>query len=414
VIPLPLFILGGGAAGFMAAITAAESAPARKVILLEKSRQPLVKVRISGGGRCNVTHADFDPAELIHAYPRGGRELRGPFTRFGPRETVAWFAQRGVRLKTEADGRMFPITDESETVVNGLLDAARQAGVELQTQVEVTQIDRTAAGFELTLRNGSRFVGARLLLATGSNARGYEWARAFGHTLEPPIPSLFTFQIHDSRLRGLAGVSVSDAHLQLADAPLDARGPLLITHWGLSGPAALKLSAWAARELHTRHYHADVLINWLPHLTHSQLQHKLSDLKTDLTRRIVRAHSPLGLPQRLWERLVEAAQITPEQRWADVSKAQLTVLGEELQRGRYAIRGKGVFKEEFVTCGGVRLSEVNFKTMESRLCPGLYFAGEILDIDALTGGYNFQSAWTTGWLAGRAMRENNPRLTEVR
>lgn len=400
---LPLLILGGGAAGFFAAIAAAEAHPHRKIIMLEKSRQPLAKVRISGGGRCNVTHACFEVAELVRAYPRGSRELRGPFTRFGPRETAAWFAQRGVPLKTEADGRMFPTTDLSETIVKCLLEVARSAGVELRTQVEVIRIERTAAGFELTLRDGERLMGERLLLATGSNKHGYEWAHALGHTLIPPVPSLFTFQIDDPRLRDLAGVSVSDTHLRLAGAKIESRGPLLITHWGLSGPATLKLSAWAARELYEQNYHADLLVNYLPGFTPPQLQHKLAELKTEHARRAVAAHSPLGLPQRLWETLALAAGIAEGQRWADVTKGQLNALSLEVAQGRYAITGKGVFKDEFVTCGGVSLREVDFKTMESRLCPGLYLAGEILDIDALTGGYNFQSAWTTGWLAGRAL-----------
>lgn len=400
---LPLLILGGGAAGFFAAITAAEARPDRQIIVLEKQRQPLGKVRISGGGRCNVTHACFDVGELVQAYPRGSRELRGPFTRFGPRETVAWFAARGVPLKTEADGRMFPTTDLSATIVECLLSAAQRAGVAWRTQVDVVRLERTAASFEVTLRDGERLRGERLLLATGSNKQGYEWARALGHSLVPPVPSLFTFQIADPRLQDLAGVSVGDAQLRLANTPIEARGPLLITHWGLSGPAALKLSAWAARELFEQHYHAQLLINYLPDFTPHQLQLKLLDLKTDHARRAVAAHSPLGLPQRLWEKLTAAAGLAAGQRWADLTKGQFNRLSLELRQGRYAITGKGVFKEEFVTCGGVSLREVNFKTMASRVCPGLYLAGEILDIDALTGGYNFQSAWTTGWLAGQAL-----------
>lgn len=405
--PLPLLILGGGAAGFFAAITAAEAQSAHKIILLEKSRQPLAKVRLSGGGRCNVTHACFDVAELVRAYPRGSRELRGPFTRFGPRETVAWFAQRGVPLKTEADGRMFPTTNLSETIVNCLLAAARSAGVELRTQVEVTRIERTAAGFELSVRDGERLMGERLLLATGSNKHGYEWAHALGHTIVPPVPSLFTFQIDDPRLRDLAGVSVSDAQLKLSapGAKTETRGPLLITHWGLSGPATLKLSAWSARELHKQNYQAELLVNYLPDFTPAQLQRELIELKAEHARRAVAVQGPLSLPQRLWEKLTAAAGITAGQRWAAVTKRQLTALSGEVSQGRYAITGKGVFKDEFVTCGGVSLKEVNFKTMESRVCPGLHLAGEILDIDALTGGYNFQSAWTTGWLAGRALSE---------
>ncbi len=395
-------IIGGGAAGFFAAITCAEANPAAHVIILEKTAHVLSKVRVSGGGRCNVTNACFDPAELIRHYPRGAAALRGPFTRFQPRDTIGWFEQRGVKLKTEADGRVFPITDRSETIVNCLIDAARAAGVQVRSGVHIRSVTKPDR-FVIDLKDDAPLVADRVLLATGSNRHGYEWAAALGHTLEPPVASLFTFEIDDPRLHDLAGISVENVTITLAGTRLTQTGPVLITHWGLSGPAVLKLSAWAARELAERQYRAEVVINWLPDFKGDQLQQRLMAIKTELARHSVGASSPLHLPLRLWKRLVEAAGLGDDQKWADVSKRALIDLANELSRGSFLIAGKGAFKEEFVTCGGVRLDEVNFKTMESRRCAGLYFAGEILDIDGVTGGFNFQSAWTTGWLAGKAM-----------
>ncbi len=401
--PLPLVVIGGGAAGFMGAITGAEHT-GRPVLLLERAAQLLAKVRVSGGGRCNATTALTDPAQLSAHYPRGGRELRGPFTRFGPRETVAWFAQRGVRLKAEADGRMFPITDDSQTIVDCLLDSARAAEVEIQTQVKIEGIEKRSGGLEIALKDGGRLLAERVLLATGSGPQGYEWAARLGHSVVPPVPSLFTFQLTTHHLRGLAGVSVSDVSLRLPTAKREQRGPLLITHWGLSGPAVLKLSAWGARFLHEQNYCADLRINWLPAFSARALDAEWATAKASAARRVVVAYSPFPLPSRLWERLVSRAGIAETTRWADVSKLQWAALKEELLDGEYRIEGKGAFKEEFVTCGGVSLKEVDFKTMESRVCPGLHLAGEILDIDGVTGGFNFQSAWTTGWLAGQVLK----------
>lgn len=396
-----LLIIGGGAAGFFAAITAAETNPQHHVVLLEKTKHLLAKVRVSGGGRCNVTHACFDPARLAQSYPRGGAALRGPFTRFQPQDTVDWFAGRGVPLKTEADGRMFPVTDNSQTIMDCLIDSAKRAGVEIRTEVSLESAARSVSGFMFRLKNGESLRGDRLLLATGSNRQGYEWAANFGHTLVPPVPSLFTFNVDDARLAGLAGVSVAKTQLRLGN--LTQAGPTLITHWGLSGPAVLRLSAWGARILHECGYHAELKINWLPDFDESDSSKQLAAVKAEHPKRLILNNSPFPLPQRLWERLAAAAGVAASQRWAALSKQQATQLVAELLRGSYQISGKGVFKEEFVTCGGVNLDEVNFKTMESRLCPGLFFAGEILDIDGVTGGFNFQSAWTTAWLAGQAM-----------
>ena len=418
--PLRIVVIGGGAAGFFGAVTCASAHPHTQVTLLEAGRQPLSKVRISGGGRCNVTHACFDPAALVQYYPRGGKALRGAFSRFQPKDTVAWFKSHGVQLKTEDDGRMFPVTDNSETIVNCLIEAAEEAGVQLRVGTAVKSVKQhspplpiahsplpTPEGFEVELKTGEIVRCDRVLLATGSNPLGYRWAKDLGgHTIESPVPSLFTFNIPDPRLKDLAGVSVNDVRLRLPEAPptlKEQTGPLLITHWGVSGPAVLKLSAWSARFLHEQHYQTPLLINWLPQYTQDSLRQMLLAVKSQLPRRQITTSCPVPIPKRLWMSLVTSVGIGAEERWAEVSKKALNQLVQELNQGRYLIKGKGVFKEEFVTCGGVNLKEVDFKTMESRLVPGLYFAGEILDIDGVTGGFNFQSAWTTAWLAGQAM-----------
>lgn len=401
-----VIVLGGGAAGFFGAIACAEAHSHVQVTLLEAGRSPLTKVRISGGGRCNTTHACFDPTTLIQNYPRGGKALRGAFTRFQPRDTVAWFAQRGVTLKTEADGRMFPITDDSETIVNCLMQAARKAGVVLKTGAAVVDVQKKDGEFVVFLRSGEVLVGNRLLLATGSSPQGYQLAQRLGHTLEPPVPSLFTFTVNDSQLRELAGVAVESARVKLLvphQKPLEQLGPVLITHWGLSGPAVLKLSAWGARLLHDCRYRATVEVNWLPQMTTEQVRQVLLDAKTEQGKRAIAPNCPLPLPRRLWQYLSTRAGISHADRWATLSKTALHGLVQDLTQSQIAVEGKGAFKEEFVTCGGVSLKEVDFKMMESRLCPGLHLAGEVLDIDGVTGGFNFQAAWTTGWLAGQAM-----------
>lgn len=406
-----IVVIGGGAAGFFGAIACAEAYPQTQVTILEASRHPLSKVRISGGGRCNVTHACFDPGVLVQAYPRGGKALRGAFSRFQPQQTVQWFRNHGVTLKTEADGRMFPVSDRSATIVNCLSTAAQTAGVKVWTEASVASVSQVSANpshprFELVLKSGQRLESDRLLLATGSNPAGHRLAQSLGHSLQPPVPSLFTFNVPDPRLQDLAGVSVPLVHLRLlveGQKALEQTGPLLITHWGLSGPAVLKLSAWGARVLHDRRYQASLQINWLPQLHQEKLRQTLVSVKSQLPQKTITATCPVPLPRRLWEQLLSAVGISPDKRWAELSNKLLQQLVQELLQGQFLIQGKGVFKEEFVTCGGVNLKEVNFKTMESRLCPGLYFAGEILDIDGITGGFNFQSAWTTGWLAGQAL-----------
>ena len=412
---LKITVIGGGAAGFFSAITCAKTYPQARVTLLEAGRQLLAKVRISGGGRCNVTHACFDPGVLVQNYPRGGKALRGAFSRFQPRDTVEWFADRGVQLKTEEDGRMFPITDDSATIVNCLIRAAEDAGVRIRTGDAVVSVKKLmgngaedgrgdiASMFEVELKSGESFKCDRLLLATGSNPSGFKWAKELGNTVELPVPSLFTFNIADSRIKDLAGVSVPNAKVKLPGAKLEQSGPLLITHWGLSGPGVLKLSAWGARFLHDRHYKTNVLINWLPQYNAEVLRQQLVGVKSQLSHRLIVSSCPFPMPRRLWERLTSSIGIDDQKRWADLPNKAIDKLLLELVQGEYQIAGKGAFKEEFVTCGGVNLKEVDFKTMESRRCPGLFFAGEILDIDGVTGGFNFQSAWTTAWLAGIAI-----------
>jgi predicted Rossmann fold flavoprotein len=404
---LQVIVIGGGAAGFFGAIACATANPHARVTVLEAGRTPLAKVRVSGGGRCNVTHHCFEPTILVQNYPRGGKALRGAFARFQPQDTIAWFESRGVRLKTEADGRMFPITDRSETIVNCLLQGAQEAGVHLRTGAKVKSLQKIeSSSFEIALKSGETLECDRVLLATGSNPLAYQWAKELGHTIIPPVPSLFTFNLKDSRLQDLAGISVEKVHLRLLETgktKLEQVGSLLITHWGLSGPAVLKLSAWGARELRDRNYHSPLTINWIPPYNPQTLRPHLLDYKTQFAKRKIITNCPVELPKRLWQRLILHLGIATDKTWAELSKALLTAIVEELVQGRYKIQGKGAFKEEFVTCGGVSLKDVNCKTMESRQCPELYFAGEILDIDGVTGGFNFQSAWTTGWLAGQGM-----------
>ncbi len=402
-----IVIIGGGAAGFFAAIACAQANPHQQVILIEASPQPLGKVRISGGGRCNVTHACFDPAQLVQFYPRGAKSLRGAFSRFQPQDTVNWFQARGVPLKTEADGRMFPTSDSSASIVSCLLDAAEDAGVRLWTKTAITAVTKTADGFVLTTKQGQELVADKLLLATGSNPTGHRWAKMLGHTIESLAPSLFTFNIKDPRLTDLAGIAVKTATVSLPpDKKLTHTGPVLITHWGLSGPAILKLSAGAARVLQDCRYQATLNINWLPEFAAPQLREMLLAVKSQLPQKTIHNSCPVPMPQRLWAALLDSCEILKDDRWAGLSNKKLDRLLQELQRGTFPITGKGVFKEEFVTCGGVKLAEIDFKNMASKICPGLYFAGEIIDVDGVTGGFNFQNAWTTGWIAGQALADD--------
>lgn len=394
-------IIGGGAAGFFAAIACAEAAPGHRVVILEGSGDPLAKVRISGGGRCNVTHAAEEAKRLVGSYPRGARELLGPFHRFGPREVVAWFAARGVELKTEDDGRMFPTTDRSDTIIACLRGAADAAGVETRLHAGVRALSRDGAGFALDTASGA-LAADTVLLATGSAPAGQRLAQGLGHELVAPVPSLFTFTCPEPWIRALAGVSVERVRLRLASLaePIATEGPLLCTHWGLSGPAVLRASAWGARALHAAGYRCTVEIDFLDG---EDATSWIDAQRRSSGARLVRTTPHAALPRRLWEALVTLAGIADDQPWSQLTAAQRTALGGRLGACAVAMTGKGVFKEEFVTAGGVARQEVDWRTMESRRCPGLHLAGECLDVDAITGGFNFQSAWTTGWLAGHAM-----------
>lgn len=397
-----LIVVGGGAAGFFSAITCAENS-GKSVLILEKTAQLLQKVKISGGGRCNVTHDCFEPRELSKSYPRGEKSLIGPFHRFGAADTVEWFAGRGVTLKTEADGRMFPETDSSQTIVDALLGAAEAAGVSVRTSEGVTSVVKKEGTFELTTDAGNSYTSASVLIATGGTrfAAGARIAASLGHELAPPAPSLFTFKIKDQRLDGLLGLSVSPAEVSIQQSKLRGSGPVLITHWGLSGPGILKISAWGARELAERGYRFDISVNWLPDADPAAVvaEKRLNEGKRQLSSR-----SPFdAIPRRLWQRLLAAADVPSTTTWSQLSKTQATRLLSQLTASTFTVSGKSTNKDEFVTCGGISLDEIDFRTMESKLVDGLYFAGEVIDVDGITGGFNFQNAWTNGFHAGSAI-----------
>ena len=399
-----IMIAGGGAAGFFAAISAAESNPLAQVVLLEKTTHLLAKVRISGGGRCNVTHSCFDPRELSTRYPRGGRALIGPLTRFGPTQTIEWFQSRGVKLKTESDGRMFPVTDSSQTIIDCLTDSARRANVKVLTESGIQSIrTSTEGGFILQLTQGSTMECDRFLWAGGGCRPESHPLSSLGHSLSPPVPSLFTFHLELPWLNRLAGLSLDSAEVSVPGTDLKEKGPLLITHTGLSGPATLRISAWGARPLHSLNYHFPLLINWLPQSSPDEILREIQDRREAIGAQMVLRSKWAPLPSRLWEQLALLAGVTTEDRWSKFSRESASRLVQILTSTQLQVTGKSMNKEEFVTCGGIPLKEIDTKTMESRIVPGLYFAGEALDIDGITGGYNFQSAWTTGWIAGQSM-----------
>ena len=389
-----LIVIGGGAAGVFAAIVAKEKRPESRVALLEKSATLLAKVRVSGGGRCNVTHHQFDLKELVKNYPRGHKELLGPFHTFGPKETIAWFEAHGVKLKAEADGRMFPITDSSETIINCLLNTAKSLGVEFHLQSKIESIEKREE-FEIHLRD-KIFKTKSLLLATGSSKEGYGFAQSLGHTIVPPVPSLFTFNIPQFALEGLSGIVAPSASVQIVSRTHIQKGPLLITHFGFSGPAALKLSAWEARYFHEQNYKLKLQICWDSNTDFAKLLEQLKKYKKDEGKSLLSQLPLLPLPKRLLKELLGNF----DKPLSHLSNADLEKAARKLTEDVYEINGKTTNKEEFVTCGGVDLKEIDFKRMESKFCKGLHFAGEILNIDGVTGGFNFQNAWTTASLAG--------------
>lgn len=396
-----VIIVGGGAAGFFTAINLGERHPNLKIALVERGKEVLAKVRISGGGRCNVTHACFDPKELVQYYPRGAKELLGPFHQFCCGDTIEWFSKYGVELKIEDDGRMFPITDSSQTIIDCFIQAAAQYKIDVLQGISVQGVFQTEQGWKLdTSKEG--MTCSQLVFTTGSNPKIWQMMTDLGHRLVDPVPSLFTFNIKDKRIADLMGVA-TPATVQVKGTKLEATGPLLITHWGMSGPGILRLSAWGARLLADKNYQFQLIVNWLPQFEREDLMDHLKNFKLEHAKKTVCKRGLFDFPTRLWERLVLAAGINETLTWADLSNKHLQTLISELQEGHYQVNGKSTFKDEFVTAGGIDLRDVNFKTMESKSCRNLYFAGEILDIDAITGGFNFQNAWTTGFLAAQAI-----------
>ena len=400
-----LVVIGGGAAGFFCAVNAARMNPLLEVILLEKSSKLLSKVRVSGGGRCNLTHACFDREEMSRHYPRGQRFVKKAFHRFFTTDTIQWFEERGVPLKTEADGRMFPQSDNSESIVSCLLREVNQYKVDIRMNSEVLKLQKTADGFDLHLSQGKTIVADYVCVACGGYPKTpmFDWLIQTGHTIESPVPSLFTFNIPGHPVTGLMGVSVPAATVKIGGTKLEETGPLLITHWGLSGPAVLKLSARGARELAERNYHFPITVNWLPGQQDQQLAMQFRGIRQELAAQKIGIRNPFTLPQRLWDLLLELSGIDPEKRWADLPVKEQNKLVVNMVQCSFEVKGKTTFKEEFVTAGGIRLNDIDVNTMQSKILPGLYFAGEIMDVDGVTGGFNFQHAWTSGFIAASSV-----------
>ncbi len=400
-----VIIIGGGAAGFFTAINLAEKNASLSIAILERGKEVLSKVRISGGGRCNVTHACFDANELTTFYPRGNKELRGPFHQFAAKDTVDWFQQHGVSIKKEDDGRMFPQANTSQAIIDCFLHLQQSLRIRLFTGENVLSIQYNNSNWQLETQQ-HKFITTQLCIATGSSPAAWKLLQQLGHTIVPPVPSLFTFNCKDERITNLPGVA-ADVSVSIKDTKLHTSGPLLITHWGMSGPAILKLSAWGARILHEKDYTFTLIVNWLSTEDVESTLQKLKLIKEQQAQKTISAKSPFAIPNRLWESLVQAALINQQTRWADASKIQLQQLSQQLCQCSFNIKGKSTFKEEFVTAGGIDLKEIDFKTMRSKILPNVYFAGEVLNIDAVTGGFNFQNAWTGGYIAATAMSNNN-------
>lgn len=398
-------VIGGGAAGFFCAVNVARMNPHIKVTLVEKTGKLLSKVKISGGGRCNVTHACFDIAAMSKKYPRGGNFVKKTFHQFFTTDTIKWFEERGVPLKEEADGRMFPVTDSSQTIIDCLLNEAGVYGVQILMNTEMKQLRTESKQFHIRFSDQRELQADYVCIACGGFARSamFHWLTELGHTFEEPVPSLFTFNLPEHPIRQLMGISVGHAKVKIMGSKLEQEGPLLITHWGLSGPAVLKLSAWGARELAAANYTFRILVNWLPEYNEQQLAERCQALRFEIATQKVAAKNPFGIPQRLWEFLLEQAGISKEIRWADIPVKETNRLIRNVCNCEFEVKGKTTFKEEFVTAGGIKLNEIDANTMMSRKIPGLFFAGEILDVDGVTGGFNFQHAWTSGFIAGKAI-----------
>lgn len=403
--PKKLIVIGGGAAGFFCAVNAARMDPNLEVIVVEKSNKLLAKVKVSGGGRCNTTHACFEISELVKKYPRGQQFLKKAFHYFNTTDTIQWFAERNVALIKEADCRMFPATNDSQTIINCLLQEADKYGVKILLQTEIKIIEKNASLFILTTSNGKKLEAEYLCVACGGYPKSdmFDWLSALGHTIETPVPSLFTFNMPGNKISALMGLSVPMATVKIMGTKLIEKGPLLITHWGLSGPAILKLSAWGARTLADASYKFTIMVNWLSDDTEQSLRASWHNLRNELAAQKMANKNPFGMPNRLWNYLLVLSEIKEETRWGDLPSKEQNKLIKNLTAGEFIVNGKTTFKDEFVTCGGIKLSEIDPNSMQSKKIEQLYFAGEIMDIDGVTGGFNFQNAWTSGWIAANAI-----------
>ena len=395
-------IIGGGAAGFFSAFSVKEHHPNSKVTIFEKSNKLLSKVKVSGGGRCNVTNACFSPSQLSKSYPRGGKHLKKAFSVFQTKDTVEWFSRRGVELKAEEDGRMFPTTDNSQTIIDCFLKEASQKNIKILEQSPIRKIVPEKEGYTLHLEGTSEHFN-KVIIATGGSPKmsGFYWLQQLGHSISPPLPSLFTFNIPNDQVKILMGLVVENATVRIQGTKLSHSGPVLITHWGMSGPAILKLSAWGARELAENNYNFNIQINWLSIKSDEDANEIIDKELPNMRKKKIMNACPFELPNRMWKFLLEKVGINPDSVWLELSKKNRNKLLNILLNDIYEVKGKTTFKEEFVTCGGIKLSDISFTSMESRVCKNLYFAGEVLDIDGITGGFNFQGAWTTGYIAGK-------------
>ncbi len=399
-----LIVIGGGAAGFFGAIRSVQESPNLKILILEKAKQILSKVKISGGGRCNVTHACFDPTEMVTKYPRGHKELLGPFHQFLCGDMMAWLEDKGVPTKIEEDGRIFPVTDKSQSIIDCFTGLCKKYQIEIKTQSSVTSFKREYKIWQVTTKD-ENYKAKNILIATGSSTAFWNILGKMGYTIVPPVPSLFTFNIKHPLLKDLPGLAVPNAEVKINNIKFEESGPLLITHWGLSGPAVLKLSAWAARELHAKNYKFNVAINWSGQAKEN-IMAELERNRKQNGKKLVSNLALANLPKRLWQRMLQVTNIPSKLNYASLNAKQIAALIEIIGNCSLQVNGKSTFKDEFVTCGGVDNKQVNFKTMESKLHPNLYFAGEVLNIDAVTGGFNFQAAWTTAYLAAKQIAQN--------
>lgn len=400
-------IIGGGAAGFFCAIEIASSNPKYNVIILEKSDKVLAKVKISGGGRCNISNACFDNNELVKNYPRGSKELKSVFYNFNPSDTIKWFESRGVKLKTEKDNRIFPESEKSETIINLFLNESKRYNIEIIKNYLVKEINKTKEGFKINPKSKFTLNFKKLVIATGgnSNIEFYKMFKNLGHTIIPPAPSLFTFKIENHPLKGLEGISVGKVRVKVLNTKFSCEDAILITHWGFSGPSILTLSSFTARELFKLNYNFKIEINWIPDI--KDIKNSLIYMKEKYRNQKISSHSHFNLPIRLWKKLIEQVGINEDLKWTGASKEKLYGLEKILTENIYLVNDKTKYKEEFVTAGGISLKEINFKNMESKICKDLYFAGEVLDIDGITGGFNFQSCWSTAYIAARAITKRD-------